>query len=72
MARASGLGLLKKEERNPLLTSTYGTGQLILNSLERGNSKINLLIGGSATNDGGIGTASALGYKFLDKDNNTL
>lgn len=43
-------------------TSTFGTGQLILDSLMRGNKVINLLIGGSATNDGGIGCASALGY----------
>lgn len=66
MAKASGLQLLSKEERNPLLTSTYGTGQLILDSLTKGHSAVNLLIGGSATNDGGIGAACALGYKFWD------
>jgi glycerate kinase len=50
MARASGLQLLKKDEKNPLYTTTYGTGQLILDSISRGNTAINLLIGGSATN----------------------
>ena len=69
MARASGLDLLSENERNPLKTTTYGTGQLILNSLKRGARKINLLIGGSATNDGGIGCAAALGYKFFDEAN---
>ncbi len=67
MARASGLQLLTLGERNPMKTSSFGTGQLILDSLKRGHSKINLLIGGSATNDGGIGAASALGYRFFDE-----
>src|SRR5690606_6209368 len=61
MASASGLHLLSVNERNPLLTSTYGTGQLIIDALDRGVSKIILGIGGSATTDGGIGMASALG-----------
>ena len=66
MASASGLPLLSVEERNPLVTSTYGTGLLIGDALERGVSKILLGIGGSATNDGGTGLAVALGVKLLD------
>ena len=66
MSSASGLILLKKEERNCMLTSSYGTGELILDSLKKGARSINLFIGGSATNDGGIGLASALGYRFFD------
>lgn len=66
MAKASGLQLLSTEERNPLMTSTFGTGQMIKHSIEEGASDIYLLIGGSATNDGGIGMASALGYEFLN------
>lgn len=66
MASASGLPLLRDEERNPLVTSTYGTGLLICDALERGVNKILLGIGGSATNDGGAGLAVALGVKLLD------
>ncbi|MDF2946875.1 MAG: glycerate kinase [Bacillales bacterium] len=68
MAEASGLSLLKSEERNPLVTSTYGTGELILDALNKGVTKIILGIGGSATNDGGTGMASALGVKFHDEN----
>jgi glycerate kinase len=66
MARASGLALLAVKERNPLKTTTFGTGILILDALNRGASQIILTIGGSATNDAGIGMAAALGWKFLD------
>ncbi|MCF2516866.1 glycerate kinase [Dyadobacter sp. CY351] len=69
MAAASGLALLSQEERNPLLTSTYGTGQLIKDALDRGVQQIILGIGGSATTDGGMGMAEALGYHFYDKNN---
>lgn len=72
MARASGLGLLRETERSITKTSTFGTGELILDSLKRGSKKVNLLIGGSATTDGGIGCASALGFKFYDKNNTLL
>ncbi|SEI42590.1 glycerate kinase [Dyadobacter sp. SG02] len=72
MAAASGLGLLKTEERNPLRTSTFGTGQLIVDALDRGVKKIILGIGGSATTDGGIGMAEALGYAFKDSEGHTL
>ncbi len=66
MAEASGLVLLAAKERNPLKTSTYGTGQLIKAALKLGVSHILIGIGGSATNDGGTGMARALGVKFLD------
>jgi glycerate kinase len=66
MAAASGLALLSQENRNPLLTSTYGTGQLIASALEAGARKIILGIGGSATNDGGCGALQALGARFYD------
>ncbi len=67
MAAASGLELLEVTERNPWITSTYGTGQLIKDALERGCGQILLGIGGSATNDGGAGMAQALGVRFADR-----
>lgn len=66
MAASSGLPLLKRNERNPLITTTYGTGQLIKHALDMGCRNIIMGIGGSATNDGGTGMASALGVKFLN------
>lgn len=66
MARASGLELLSREERDPLATSTFGTGQMIADACARGARRIVLAIGGSATNDGGVGAAAALGWTFLD------
>jgi glycerate kinase len=72
MARASGLALLSAKERNPLKTTTFGTGILIKDALARGATQIILTIGGSATNDAGIGMAAALGWKFLGSDGNEL
>lgn len=72
MAAASGLELLKPGERNPWVTTTYGTGQLIRSALERGCKKILLGIGGSATNDCGAGMAEALGVKFTDRQGNPV
>lgn len=72
MASASGLRLLKPEELNPMQASTYGTGQIILNALDKGVDKIILAMGGSATVDGGCGILSALGVQFLDVDGNAL
>lgn len=72
MAAASGLQLLKKEERNPMITTTRGTGELIRHALDQGITKIYLGIGGSATNDAGIGMAEALGVRFLDSHGNQL
>ncbi len=66
MAAASGLCLLSEEERNPMLTSTYGTGELILAAIHAGVKKIIIGIGGSATNECGAGAMAALGAKFLD------
>ncbi len=67
MASASGLPLVPKKKRNPLLTTTYGTGELIKAALDRGCRKIIVGIGGSATVDGGAGMAQALGVRLLDK-----
>ena len=72
MAAASGLPLLSEGERNPLLTSTYGTGELLRAALDAGVSGITLAIGGSATNDGGMGCLRALGARFLDADGREL
>jgi len=68
MAAASGLALVELENRNPLITSTYGTGLMIKHVLEQGYKKIILGIGGSATNDGGAGMAQALGFKLFDAE----
>lgn len=72
MAEASGLTLLKADERNALLTSSIGTGELMADALDRGVNQIILGIGGSATNDAGIGMASALGYLFYDASGEPL
>lgn len=72
LAAASGLTLLTEAERNPELTSTFGTGQLIRAALDHGAKKIIVGLGGSATNDGGSGLASALGVRFLDECGNEL
>lgn len=66
MASASGLTLVPPQKRNPLRTSTYGTGQLILHALDAGAREILVGVGGSATNDGGMGCLVALGARFLD------
>ncbi len=68
MAAASGLEGLAPERRNPRLTTTQGTGELVLAALDRGCRRIVLGIGGSATNDGGAGFATALGVRFLDAE----
>lgn len=66
MAQASGLHLLRQEEYDPLRTTTVGTGQVILAAMRLGARRIIIGVGGSATNDGGMGMATALGYRFLD------
>ncbi|WP_202710766.1 glycerate kinase [Sporosalibacterium faouarense] len=66
MAAASGLPLVPEEKRNPMVTTTYGTGELIKIALDKGCREFILGIGGSATNDGGVGMAQALGISFLD------
>lgn len=68
MALASGLTMVPKGKRNPLITTTFGTGQLIKGALDYGCREFIIGIGGSATNDGGVGMAQALGVNFLDKN----
>lgn len=68
MAAASGLPLIPKENRDVMNATTYGTGELIRAALGENCSQIYIGIGGSATNDGGLGMAQALGYSFLDED----
>ena len=72
MSAASGLTLLSPDERNPLIASTYGAGELIVDALERGCSKIIMGLGGSATNDCGTGMLRALGYRFYDSTGEEL
>ena len=72
MSSASGLTLLSPEERNPMFTSTYGTGQIIADALKRGCRNFLIGIGGSATNDAGMGMLEALGWRFFDKDGHLL
>lgn len=72
MAAASGLPLLSSNERNPLKATTFGTGELIKDALEKGCREFIIGIGGSATNDAGTGMLSALGYIFLDENGNEL
>ncbi len=68
MAQASGLGLIEQSLRNPLFTTSYGTGQLVEHAINLKHDHIYLFVGGSATNDGGIGAATALGFRFYDKE----
>lgn len=72
MAAASGLPMVPTEKRNPLYTTTYGTGELIADALEQGLRKLSIAIGGSATNDGGMGAMRALGIRFLDAEGHEL
>ncbi|MCE5038552.1 glycerate kinase [Staphylococcus auricularis] len=72
LAAASGLDLLKESERDPRHTTTFGTGQLILDALNHDVKRIILGLGGSATNDGGVGMLQALGVRFLDAQNKPL
>ncbi|RBW68203.1 glycerate kinase [Bacillus taeanensis] len=72
MASASGLCLIPSEQRDPMITTTYGTGELIKKALDDGCRRIILAVGGSATNDGGIGMLQALGMKLLDAEGNPV
>ncbi len=72
MAMASGLQLLTVEERNCMHTSSYGTGELMVDAIRNGATELFLFVGGSATNDAGIGMASALGYQFYDEFGDTV
>ncbi len=68
MAAAAGITLIEEKQRNPLMTTTYGVGQMIMDAISRGCRKFVIGIGGSATNDGGVGMLQAMGFEFLDKD----
>ena len=72
MASISGLPLIRKEQQNPMETSSFGTGELILDALQKGCTRFVVGIGGSATNDAGTGMLQALGFKFLDREGKTL
>ena len=72
MASASGLPLISEDKRNPMITTTYGTGELIAEALEYDVEKVIIGIGGSATNDGGVGMAQALGVRFKDNNGNEI
>ena len=72
MAEANGIHYVTQDTKNPLITTTYGTGELICACLDKGIKKIIIGIGGSATNDGGAGMAEALGVQFLDKEGNPI
>ena len=72
MASASGITLIPPEKRNPMKTTTFGVGEMIGDAVKRGCRKFIVGIGGSATNDGGTGMLSALGYELLDKDGNSV
>ena len=72
MAAASGLPMVPADRRNPMKTTSIGTGELIRDALDKGYREISIAIGGSATNDGGMGAMTALGIRFLDKEGNEL
>lgn len=72
MASAAGITLVPENERNPLNTTTFGVGEVIKDAINKGCRRFIVGIGGSATNDGGIGMLSALGFQFLDKDGNSV
>lgn len=72
LADVAGLVLLAPEKRNPLLTTTFGVGQLMRHAIQNGVQEVYLFLGGSATNDGGAGIAQALGFQFLDKKGETV
>ena len=72
MASAAGITLVSEKERNPLETTTYGVGEIIKDAVKRGCRRFIVGIGGSATNDGGVGMLSALGYEFLDENDKPI
>src|SRR5699024_10788402 len=72
MAESSGLTLVEKEKRNPLLTTTYGLGDMIKHALDKNYREFIIGIGGSATSDVGLGMLQSLGFEFLDKNGNKV
>ena len=72
MSTSAGITLIDEKDRNPLFTTTFGVGEMIKHAIDNGCRDFIIGIGGSATNDGGIGMLSALGYKFLDQNKNPV
>ena len=72
MAQAAGITLVPSDQKNPLVATTYGVGEMILHAIENGCRNFIIGIGGSATNDGGIGMLKALGFEFLDESGNDV
>lgn len=72
IAEACGLHLLTPNERNPLITSSYGVGEMIADAIDKGANRIIIGLGGSSTNDGGLGMLMALGIRFYDYDGNSI
>ncbi|MBQ2890410.1 MAG: glycerate kinase [Clostridia bacterium] len=72
MSAAAGITLIDEKDRNPMNTTTYGVGEMIADAISRGCRKFLIGIGGSATNDGGVGMLSALGFEFLDENGNAV
>ncbi|MFD9624632.1 glycerate kinase [Peribacillus muralis] len=72
MAEACGLHLVPKDSRNPLHTTSFGVGELMLHAIDQGAKELIIGVGGSSTNDGGVGMASALGYQFFDEQGNPV
>ena len=72
MSAAAGITLIDESERNPMNTTTFGVGEMILDAISKGCRKFVIGIGGSATNDGGVGMLQALGFKFLDENGNQV
>ena len=72
MAAAAGLPLLRKEEHDPMQTTTYGVGEMIAAAIDKGCRRFIIGIGGSATNDGGVGMLQALGFEFLDAEGRAI
>lgn len=72
MAKASGLEIVEKKKRNPMITTTFGTGELIRDALDHNVKEIIIGLGGSSTNDGGSGMAQTLGAKLLDQNNHQI
>ena len=72
MSAAAGITLIDESERNPMHTTTFGVGEMILDAISKGCRKFVIGIGGSATNDGGVGMLQALGFEFLDENGNQV
>ncbi len=72
IAKVVGLPMLKKEERNPLITSSYGIGEMIVDAIKNGCQHFYIALGGSSTNDGGFGMLRALGYRFLKQNHQEI